>query len=463
MDRYIVVSALGAPVRIETSALDGDAMTAVSDAWADATVPGDGEGGPTVTANATTSTPEMLSDLSQRVTLAAIDNARARRWMLHAAGLAREDGRVAALIGPSGRGKTTASRTLGRRFGYVSDETVAVDDDGTVHPYRKPLSIIENGVQHPKVQRAPRSLGLGDLPDVPLRLGAIVLLERRPDGPDEPEVEEVDLGDALAELVAQTSFLASLPRPLQTVAGHAAAVGGIRRVTYREAETLDRTIRRILDSAQPAPAPAAVAADLPLPAASADRAPGARYTRTDAVDAVQLDDPDRLIVLHTDEAGQGVVRVLSGLAPAIWRAAADATLEELVCAAVERYGEPEGMDAAAAVSTAVDDLLAEGVLRRADAVRWAVADDVAWVDEPDRAVVLRLSAEAAEPVTLEGSAAVIWDAVVAGGPSGDDVAAITSRTAEAAGMEAPDDIAADVSDFLAHLLDGGLIEARPQP
>ncbi|MFS0734001.1 PqqD family peptide modification chaperone [Microbacterium sp. 1P10UB] len=459
MERYIVVSALGAPVRIDVSALDEDAVTAVRDAWADATIPGDGEGAPTVTASATASTTEMLSDLSQRVTLAAIDNARARRWMLHAAGLAREDGRVAALIGPSGRGKTTASRTLGRRFGYVSDETVAVDDDGTVHPYRKPLSIIENGVPHPKAQRAPHTLGLGDLPDVTLRLGAIVLLERRPDGPDEPEVEDVDLGDALAELVAQTSFLAALPRPLQTVASHAAAVGGIRRVTYREAETLDRAIRTILDAAHPGPAPVAVApAPLPEPV---DRAPGARYTRTDAVDAVQLDDPDRLVVLHTDEAGQGVVRVLSGLAPAIWRAAADATLEELVYAAVERYGEPEGMDAAAAVSTAVEDLLAEGVLRRADAVRWAVADDVAWVDEPDRSVVLRLSAEAAEPVTLEGSAAVIWDALVAGGPSGDDVAAITSRTAEAAGVDAPDDIAADVADFLAHLLDGGFIEARP--
>ena len=55
----------------------------------------------------------MLSGLSQQVTLAAIEAARGRAWMLHAAGIATPDGQVVVLVGPSGRGKTTASRALG--------------------------------------------------------------------------------------------------------------------------------------------------------------------------------------------------------------------------------------------------------------------------------------------------------------------------------------------------------------
>ena len=101
----------------------------------------------------------MLSSLSQQVTLAAIEAARGRAWMLHAAGIATPDGPVVVLVGPSGRGKTTASRALGAVYGYVSDETVAIDEDGRVWPYRKPLSVIEDFAA-PKTQLAPSALGL---------------------------------------------------------------------------------------------------------------------------------------------------------------------------------------------------------------------------------------------------------------------------------------------------------------
>lgn len=39
------------------------------------------------------------------------------------------------------------------------------------------------------------------------------------------------------------------------------------------------------------------------------------------------------------------------------------------------------------------------------------ASDIAWVGSPERVVILRLSSLAAEPLTLTGSAAVIWQAV----------------------------------------------------
>ena len=121
----------------------------------------------------------MLSGLSQQVTLAAIEAARGRAWMLHAAGIATPDGAVVVLVGPSGRGKTTASRALGTVYGYVSDETVAIDDDGRVWPYRKPLSVIEDSGARRR-QLAPSALGLQPLPDAELRVAAVVLLDRDP-------------------------------------------------------------------------------------------------------------------------------------------------------------------------------------------------------------------------------------------------------------------------------------------
>ncbi|MFX6027812.1 hypothetical protein ABTE84_20905, partial [Acinetobacter baumannii] len=74
--------------------------------------------------------------------------------MLHAAGVAGSDGAVVVLVGPSGAGKTTAIRHLAARAGYVSDETIALNATGAVLPYRKPLSVITDGVAH-KVQHSP--------------------------------------------------------------------------------------------------------------------------------------------------------------------------------------------------------------------------------------------------------------------------------------------------------------------
>ena len=65
-----------------------------------------------------------------------------RRINLHAGGVADESRRVLAVVGPSGTGKTTATLALARRLGYVSDETVSIDPDGTVAPHPKPLSVV---------------------------------------------------------------------------------------------------------------------------------------------------------------------------------------------------------------------------------------------------------------------------------------------------------------------------------
>ena len=187
----------------------------------------------TVTAHGTVTTESMLASLSIDVTLAALEQRAGEVLMLHAAGLATDEGRVVVLVGPSGRGKTTASRVLGRDFGYVSDESVGIEADGTVLPYRKPLSIIEDH-DHLKAQRSPTRARTPATPDRPLRVAALVLIERDA-GVAEPRVERLDPAEGIVGLAEQASYLGRLPHPLRTLWSHVAAVGGVHRVTYSDA------------------------------------------------------------------------------------------------------------------------------------------------------------------------------------------------------------------------------------
>ncbi|MFE5407289.1 PqqD family peptide modification chaperone [Microbacterium sp. NPDC056569] len=462
MTGNLVIAALGVRVRIVCDGLGDSVAAAAHEAWQDARTdaaalgPADVE----VVAGGGGSIRSLLSSLSQRVTLAAIEAQRGHAWMLHAAGVALPDGRVVALVGPSGRGKTTAARVLGRAYAYVSDETVAIDSSGGVHAFRKPLSIIEPG-EPDKAQRSPSALGLGELPEPELRLAGVVLLDRR-DGVSGAAVSgavvsEVDLGDALEDLVAQSSYLADLPAPLRTIAAHVASVGGVRRVTYTDAADLVRVIPEVAagsPSAPRVPAPSVHAA------VSADAAGEQAFRRVAALDELALDDPDRVALLHVDDEGVGTVRVLAGIAPALWRAADGVGLEALAAAAVSEYGAPEGTDAATAVAAAVEDLVASGVLRESsgssgvvDAPIWRINDDIAWTGEVPRIVVLALADPAASPLALEGSAALIWSALAEGPGRAHD---IVRRVAEAAEVDG-DVIRDDVESFLGTLRDQDLV------
>ena len=397
----------------------------------------------------------LLASLSQRVTLAAIEAQRGRMWMLHAAGVALPDGRVVALIGPSGRGKTTASRVLGEAYGYVSDETVAIDVSGRVLPYRKPLSIVEPDSAE-KAQRSPSALGLGSLPSAALRLAGVVLLDRRA-GVSGAVVSDVDLGDALEELVAQSSYLTNLPAPLRTIAAHVASVGGVRRVSYTDAAALVAVLPELaaVSPSEPRVSKPVSPGQPPFAGSSTDRV----FRRVAPLDELPLADPDRVALFHVDADHVGTVRVLAGIAPALWRAADGVNLEALVDAAVSVYGTPGDKDATAAVEAAAEELVTAGVLKvssPADVVGpalWRIHDDVAWTGESSRVVVLALANPAASPLALEGSAALIWTALAAG-PGCSDT--ITARVAEAAEVDGAA-IRADVESFLATLRDQDLV------
>ncbi|WP_301111260.1 hypothetical protein [Microbacterium sp.] len=353
-DRFLV-NAVGAVVEIDASQRDENFRARALAAWADALYEGDRPADAVAVVLADTEDAAALSALSTEVTIKALAHRRHDPvWMLHAAGLATDDGRVIVLSAASGTGKTTAARHLAQRYAYVSDETIGIDDTGRVVPYRKPLSVIEREAA-PKSQLALSSIGgAHTLPDE-LHVAKVVVIDRSPDGPEQPEIEPLDIADALALLGPQTSYLSDGPAPLQRIAALLAATGGAARLRYREVTSIDGIIDDLLAVA-PAPVPPVIARTAPVVDASAADA----YCRAETVDELVLD--SRVAVLRRTPSG-GQVHVLDGIGPTIWTAAAGgSTLAQIVDAVVTAHGEPADGDPASIVQTAVQVLVDDGLL-----------------------------------------------------------------------------------------------------
>lgn len=332
-DAFLQVSALGVVVAIEAADdVAADTISRARAAWARAEVR-DAQAQVSVQLGGGDAA-GALERLSVDVTLAALGQRSGELLMFHAAGLADADGRVIALVGPSGRGKTTLSRTLGEQLAYISDETVGVDDQRRVYPYRKPLSVVREGL--PKEQVAVVEDGGAVVADAALTLSALVLLDRV-EAATEPSVEPVPLVDALPDLIPQMSYLAELDRPLQRLSALIDAFGGVRRLVYAEAASVAPTVERLLSGSVPlARSEWRRATEAPLP--------------ENVVDAIVTD--DALVVL-----ADSTVRVLGGIAPEIWlRAVEGAAREEIVTAVIDRYGEPPTGDAAGLVDAALAEL-----------------------------------------------------------------------------------------------------------
>ncbi|WP_102194337.1 hypothetical protein [Microbacterium aurantiacum] len=286
----------------------------------------------------------FLERLSTDVTLEALAHGRGNLMMLHAAGVALDDGRVIAFVGPSGRGKTTLSRVLASVHGYVSDETIAFDRDLRVLPYRKPLSVVRKGA--PKDQVAPADAGMRDLPDTELTLAAIVLLDRDP-SVVEPEIEHLHFIDAVPLLVEQTSYLAELDGTVAALAELCERAGGVRRLRYSEAADVPAVIQSLL-AAEPAPEP------WERTRVAVKDAEG-QSSWADAVDY-----GDTLVVLS-----DRTLRVLTGIAPTVLRAARESDdLGSIVNAVIEHHGTPPSGDPEEMVVTAIQELVEAGLIRR---------------------------------------------------------------------------------------------------
>lgn len=187
----------------------------------------------------------VLDQLSPVVTKTAITARAGTMLMFHACALAdAATGDTVLLFGPSGAGKTTVARTLGRDLRYLSDETAGVRDDLSVVPYPKPLSILSPGSMIKEQVPAAR-LGLRPTGPGPFRLRAVVQLRRQP-GQAGVDVARVSTVDGITELVAQSSYSRLIERPLQRLAALAHDVGGIARVTYAEAADLRPVVAELM-------------------------------------------------------------------------------------------------------------------------------------------------------------------------------------------------------------------------
>lgn len=230
MSEDCVIDAFGARWSLDTSALDAGARERLHVLWERCRVPG-------LRASDVGVEPFVVTDsdpyaVSREITLASLRRRRGSAVLLHAAGLSRGD-RAIALVGESGAGKSTASRVLGRHFGYLSDETVAIEADGRVAPYPKPVSVITDP-QAPwdKGEWSPDELGLRKASE-PAYLTGLVVLERD-SGRTVPELIELPLVDALLAVIAQSSSLPLLDRPLHRLAELASGSGGPYLLRYSE-------------------------------------------------------------------------------------------------------------------------------------------------------------------------------------------------------------------------------------
>lgn len=313
-------------------------------------------------------TPVDSSDywLVSRLTVSAIEARAGELLMLHAAGVCdRDTGRTAVLAAGSGTGKTTAARSLCvNEFGYVTDETVAFDADGTITPYPKPLSVVIDGGPGAKSQHGPDELGLQRPPDI-CQVGFIAVLERS-DEPFAAAVEPMPLLDGLVALIPQTSALPRFPQPLRALAQLAERTGGVRLLRYSEAADLIPLVRGELNAASAAcdpfehlpPSGDGERADPTGPLDPVDPPEGwqqrdlQRAPYTDAIGT----DGDRLVL-----AGTSPIR-LQGVAASVWRALdIPRDLPGTVTACVAEHGDHP--DAAALVEEAAEQLLRAGVIQ----------------------------------------------------------------------------------------------------
>ena len=186
---------------------------------------------------------------TQDVTRALIDARAGELLMFHAGAVGDPtSGRSVVYVARGGTGKTTLSRLLGQRLGYLTDETVGIDGAGVIHPYPKPLSVRRKDEPDLKDELSPDELGLLPAPST-ARLGRIVLLERSADT-HTATLEEVDFMDALFGLAEQSSALPALPRPLHRLADVIDEVGPVSTLRYGEASQAADGLVRLVGAAR---------------------------------------------------------------------------------------------------------------------------------------------------------------------------------------------------------------------
>ena len=301
---------------------------------------------------------QQQEDIVSMLTLAGINSAAGERLMFHAGGISDpETGRSLALVAKSGTGKTTAVRNLAQHFGYLSDETIAIDPGSLrILPYPKPLSVLGQDGNRPKRQYSPDELGLLPAASHPV-LGKIAVLNRVP-GTAEALAEPLDTTAALRLLVPDSSSLSRLERGLVALLEVLERTGGAVRISYGENTQLTPLVPELLRQGPIANpdgrdwTPADLTVDGPQ-----RPGPGAgRLRRIVPDDAIWLG--DSAAILNAER-----LDVISGIGATIWAAARTWTDQEQLHEAVVAAHGPHP-DSAALAADAVASLLEARLLVR---------------------------------------------------------------------------------------------------
>ncbi len=301
--------------------------------------------------------PHEVADyaLASRVTFAALEQTVGTRVSLHGAALADSAGRVMALVASSGTGKTTASRTLGRVLGYLSDETVSIGTDLSVLPYAKPLSVvIDPADPHRKEQLSPDELGLMVAPESS-RLHRLVLLERGP--VKGAGLGQLPLSDAVSRLVAQMSYVFSWKAPLLELTRLLLACGGVWRLRYTEiTDHVDELVAFLDAPLDDTVEPAHV---IHHPGATPAAGPPGTISRAPWHDAVEIDDD--VVVLVGPTSFQ-----LAGIGATAWLALVTHRTEaDLLAIAEDIHGAHA--DSTRLLAEALASLEERGIIERSSA------------------------------------------------------------------------------------------------
>lgn len=367
MTQEFDVEALGVGLRVEVSGMSRADFRLLRAQWR--RVPGHGV--PSATISAVLGEPFPGVDVSgadvdqvgvalrQTINLRAIEARQQDLLMFHAAGLADPaTGDVIALIGPSGAGKSTAASTLGTVLGYVSDETVAVDATGMVHPFPKPVAVKQRGTPRKRIA-GPDALGLLEV-HLPLRLTRVALLDRCEEHLA-PTVTTLGLYDALGQVVEQTSYFASLPRALQRLAALVRVSGGVHVIRYHHAADLVELVSDMLRRPIAHHPSEELAVELTVESAAGPSAPAVLpprcYGRGEVGDWIEVD--GEVMVLSERSISR-----LSPLGSLLWKALeAPQRLEELVAQAEAAFGPAPASGATHVVQAMLDEFVASGLVR----------------------------------------------------------------------------------------------------
>ena len=338
-----------------------------------------------------------LQDLTSRITVAMIEQLVGSGVMLHSAVIGDpESKRALALVGVSGSGKTTASRFLGSKLAYLTDETAVISDEGFVTPYPKPLSVIVDP-NAPKEQQNPVEAGLNVVApeDRGYKLTRIVLISRDEQA-KEPRLERVPLHEALVFLSEQSSGLAKHPEGVVSLAKLVERCGGVWRLVYSEVEDTLPLVQDLLNGGE---LPGADEVESLEKYTVEDHLPGVYLNGTIVIDrapgtsAVRVGEDGPFLLLQDTALNE-----LSEFAAECWlQAEGDMSYDDLYARLAEIF---EGLPAEAYDENV--SALAQGAMLWVRVIDDPLIDDATWAQITGSEEVLD-EAEENREVTSEGS------------------------------------------------------------